>query len=330
MKKLVLQNPSFRYVEDGFKQWLDVLGYAPGTVYYMPLHVRELLHYLEAQGIKQIRDMTTGDIENHYEKLKERAHQRKDGALSGAHLNKHAYALKKFTEYLRKAGRASIPVPKLDGLAPEHRIEWLTGEEIQQLFAVTRQEGFYDKNKETLPIRDRAMLAVYYGLGLRRNEGVQLDTGDINFDKAILHIRKGKNYKERLLPISKASLKHLQTYVYDARPLLIKGKTEALFISVKGFRMRGQSMNLRLKWLQYHADSVELKEKEIGLHTLRHSIATHLLQAGMKLESISRFLGHGSLESTQIYTHLAGISKEQPYDLLNKYEPHVKLSEDER
>ena len=98
--------------------------------------------------------------------------------------------------------------------------------------------------------------------------------------------------------------------------------------------MNGQSMLLRLKQLQREAGRLEgnltLLEKEIGLHTLRHSIATHLMAAGMKLESISRFLGHSSLESTQIYTHLAGLEKEkkQPFNSIPNYEIG-QLHEDE-
>ena len=94
--------------------------------------------------------------------------------------------------------------------------------------------------------------------------------------------------------------------------------------------MQGQSLMVRLRMLQYHTENIDLQEKEIGLHTLRHSIATHLLSAGMKLESISRFLGHGSLESTQIYTHLAGVphKRSQPFSNVRHYES-TQLSEDE-
>ena len=90
-------------------------------------------------------------------------------------------------------------------------------------------------------------------------------------------------------------------YMYDHRSFF-KNNTEALFISAQGNRMQGQSMAIRLKLLLQKTDT--LNQEEISLHTLRHSIATHLLQAGMSLEKISRFLGHSSLESTQIYTHL--------------------------
>ena len=117
--------------------------------------------------------------------------------------------------------------------------------------------------------------------------------------------------------------------IYDYRPILTKGsKLDALFVAYSGSkRMQGQSLAVHLKKLQYLTGDLDLIEKEIGLHTLRHSIATHFLQAGMKLESISRFLGHSSLESTQIYTHITGI-KEQPFNNLKPYESG-RLAEDE-
>ena len=73
---------------------------------------------------------------------------------------------------------------------------------------------------------------------------------------------------------------------------------------MKGNRISGQSLQIRLKRLQTGTDNIALQEKQIGLHTLRHSIATHLLQSGMNLPYIQQFLGHASLESTQIYTHI--------------------------
>ncbi len=149
------------------------------------------------------------------------------------------------------------------------------------------------------------MLTIFYGCGLRRNEGVNLTIDDINFDTRIIHVRKGKNYKERLVPFSKAGSQYLQEWIYDFRILLTKNnKNASLFISYTGKPMSGNSLYKRLKLLQLEIDNPELQNKEIGLHTLRHSIATHLLQNGMSLQKIQRFLGHSSLDSTQIYTHL--------------------------
>lgn len=340
MKQLPLKNPSYRYLEKSFKEWLDILGYASTTVYYLPIHIRELLHYLESQGIDQINQMEPKHIQAHYQHLKERSNTRKDGGISNQHLNKHIQALRKFTEYLRKVGRLNITLPPLKNETTDNKeIQIVTKEEIEQLIATS-----YETPKTpnvpwpqhyAMQSRDRAMLAIFYGCGLRRNEGVHLDVGDINFDKAMLHVRQGKNYKERLVPISKASLKHLQEYVYDHRPQLLKyHKLEALLLNYQGLRMGGSGLLIRLKHLQHLTDKVALQEKEVGLHTLRHSIATHLLEAGMKLESISQFLGHSSLESTQIYTHILGLDNKQPervqpFDNIPKYEI-IQLSEDER
>jgi len=156
-------------------------------------------------------------------------------------------------------------------------------------------------------IRDKAMLGIYYGCGLRRNEGLQLDLNDILFERALVYVRAGKNYTERYVPIQEQVLQDLSQYLQQARPgLLVKTTTQpALFVSQRGDRPDAQSLYLRLKKLQQDAGEASLQNKTIGLHTLRHSIATHLLMQGMKLERIAQFLGHKSIESTQIYTHLA-------------------------
>ena len=149
------------------------------------------------------------------------------------------------------------------------------------------------------------MLSVFYGCGLRRNEGYHLNISDINLDSKILHVKKGKGYKERLVPISKKGAQYLTEYLYDARPMLQSiHKTEAFFISQYGKRLSGQMMGLCLRNLIEKTANPVLQQKEVTLHTLRHSIATHLLGNGMDIEHIKDFLGHSSLESTQIYTHL--------------------------
>ena len=255
MKSLPLKNPSFRYVEKSFKDWLDIQGFAATTVYNLPTHIRELLHYLESQGINHIKELEVKHIYAHYEKLKERTHQRRSGGLSNGHLNKHIQALRKFTDYLRKVGRIQLPALKLDNEEENHKITFLTEEEIKELFNATEKRPERPSvSEETLlamQARDRAMLAVYYGCGLRRNEGVHLNLSDINFDKSILHVRKGKNYKERFVPISKTSINYLQEYIYDHRNQLVKSSTiDALFLGQRGLRMQGQSLFIRLKLLQ--------------------------------------------------------------------------------
>ena len=140
MKNLTLENPSFRYLEKSFGEWLDVQGYAPSTVYNLPLHVRELLHYLEGQRLNNIKDLTVHNIRDYYEKLKERSNHRRGGGLSNAHLNKHIQALRKFTQYLRKVGRLQIPEIDLKDEATESSVKWLTVAEIEDLYKASYKE----------------------------------------------------------------------------------------------------------------------------------------------------------------------------------------------
>jgi integrase/recombinase XerD len=277
----------------------------------MPNYVREFLHYLEQQGKTQIKQIENKTIKEYYRKLKQRSNTRQGGGLSNGYLNKHLQAIQKFSDYLRQSGRLQLPKLYIPTEENDHKIkDILTQEEIGQLYKSinlypTDTQRIAHWMYEALALRDKAMLTIFYGCGLRRNEAVHLDINDIYSDKQYIHVRKGKNYKERIVPINTTGLTHLQNYLYESRPRFLRNeKEEAFFISQRGKRIHGQSMLLRVKLLALRTDNTELQQKEIGLHTLRHSIATHLLQNGMKLEAIAKFLGHSSLESTQIYTHL--------------------------
>jgi integrase/recombinase XerD len=312
MKSLKVNSLHYQYIERSFKEWLDTLGYADTTVYNIPIHIRALLNWLEQNGKTEVKEITTDLIRQYYyNHLKNRSNARKSGALSAAHLNKNLQALYLFRTYLYKSGRLvmeplNIPCEEKD----QEIIQVLTEEEIKQLYEVCDKHPVSTPRKPqwffpALALRDKAMLTVYYGCGLRRNEGLHLDIQDILFEKQLLYVKKGKGYKERFVPISKAGISHLEKYIYDSRPLFLRDeKEQALFIRERGKPITGQSMLVRLHTLLKRTDNNEIIEKEISLHTLRHSIATHLLANGMDLEKIKDFLGHSSLESTQIYTHL--------------------------
>lgn len=318
MKQLPIKSPHYNYILKSFREWLDILGYAPTTVYSMPHYIREFLHYLEQNQKTQINQIENKAIKNYYRELKQRGNTRQGGGLSNSYLNKHIQAIQKFSDYLRQSGRLQLPKLYIPTEEEDHQLKnVLTQEEIQQLYKVADQ---YPEPKErvapwayeAIALRDKAMLTILYGCGLRRTEAVSLDINDIHSDKQYIHVRKGKNYKERIVPINQTGLTHLQNYLYESRPRFLKDeKEEALFMSKLGKRMGGQSMLIRLKLLIQKVDNIELQNKQIGLHTLRHSIATHLLQNGMKLEAIAKFLGHSSLESTQIYTHLVEQENEE-------------------
>jgi integrase/recombinase XerD len=302
MKKLKLQNESYRVFVANYKEWLDILGYAESTVYYLPNHLQEFFYYLEQNHIKNINQISAKTVKNYYNYLQQRVNERRNGGLSKSYLNKHQQALKKFKEYLQNHNHTGINIHlKAEQNPTEEKINILTQSEIKTLFNATN----YSHRRQRIQLRDKAMLVVLYSCGLRRNEVVHLDLNDIYFDKERIHVRKGKNYKERFVPINRKNAEILEDYIYEARSEFnINNNTDALFLSQQGKRMQGMTFANRLKAIVKAANNKTITDKKITLHTLRHSIATHLLEQEVKLEAIKTFLGHASLESTQVYTHI--------------------------
>ena len=302
MKKLKLHNESFKLLVTNYKEWLDILGYAESTVYQLPNHLQEFFYYLECHGHSDINRITTQTVKDYYNKLKERANERQSGALSKSYLNKHQQALKKFKNYLQSHNHKGINIHlKSEKQPTEEKLNILTQSEIKDLFQATD----HSNTKWHLRCRDKAILTVLYSCGLRRTEAVSLDISDILFDKERVFVRKGKNYKERFVPINRKNAEILEDYIFEARPEFYQSNlSEALFVNKNGTRMQGMSFANRLKAIVQATNNKTIAEKGITLHILRHSIATHLLQQKVPLESIKTFLGHSSLESTQIYVHL--------------------------
>jgi len=303
MKSLALTVPLFARLEVAFGEWLRALGYADPTVYYAPLHAREFMAHLEALGVSTLRGLDGAVVASHLALVGSRKNERRGGGLSRSYVAKHRQALRLFSRYLSESGQGGFNVPtearRTTSLLQERDVTVLTRGEVEALYAACEDDD--------LGARDRAMLGLFYGCGLRRNEGGRLDVADVLLGQSAVHVRHGKNYRERYVPLAEGVARDLTVYLDEARPLLrLKGE-EAVLVSQRGGRITGQSLLLRLKGLQEKASSVapSLAEKTVGLHTLRHSIATHLLLSGMALEEIARFLGHASLESTQLYTHLA-------------------------
>lgn len=299
MRHLPIQTDAFHSYHQGFSQWLSIIGYSASTAYGMPGLLREFLHFLESRGLTDIRDATPAQQQDYIAYLSMRPNHRREGALSTTHINGHIGMLESFSEYLGGVWQLYWPVT-VTRLPQENK----TDQVVLELTDILR---LYESTDGTLyGSRDRAMLAVYYGCGCRKSEGAALDAGDVWLDRKLLHVRKTKNGHPRKVPMTGRVLEHLRHYLREARPLLMtEGRdTDALFISQRGARLSAEMLYLRIKELQRAAGI----DKAIGLHTLRHSIATHLLQKGMSLENIALFLGHRCLDSTQIYTHIKPIT----------------------
>jgi integrase/recombinase XerD len=302
MKQLKLHNESYQEILKSFKNWLDILGFADSTLESLPNHLQEFFYYLENHNINTINQITTQIIKDYYNHLKTRDNQARDGGLSKAYLNKHLQALFKFNDYLKAHNHKSINIHlKREEQNQRDSLQILTQDEIKQLFKATE----FSNNQQRICKRDTVILVLLYSCGLRRNEAINLEIKDILFDKERIYVRKGKNYKERYVPINQYNLKIIEEYIYDYRPRFKDYKdTEYLLINYRGTPLQGQSLCNRLTKIVEATQDKTIIEKQITPHILRHSIATHLLEKGANIETISQFLGHSSLESTQIYTHL--------------------------
>ncbi len=149
-------------------------------------------------------------------------------------------------------------------------------------------------------LRDKAMLETMYGTGMRVSELVGLDIDDVNFHFKYVKCF-GKGGRERLIPVGSYALSALEVYLAKSRPKLLKEKkSSALFLNVRGGRLSRQSFWMMIKQYGEMAKLGDL----ISPHTLRHSVAAHLLENGADLRTVQEFLGHADITTTQIYTQL--------------------------
>jgi site-specific recombinase XerD len=148
-----------------------------------------------------------------------------------------------------------------------------------------------------LALRNRALVELVYSAGLRSAEAVGLDVGDVDFEQELVRVR-GKGGKERVVPLGEEASWCIACYLRDARPALAAGAEKALFLSVRGRRL----------------DTSTLRRVSPHPHRLRHAFATHLLEGGADLRTIQELLGHSSLSTTQVYSHVDGKRLRRVYD----------------
>jgi site-specific recombinase XerD len=147
-------------------------------------------------------------------------------------------------------------------------------------------------------LRNRALVELVYSAGLRSAEAVGLDLGDVDFEQELVLIRRGKGGKERVVPLGEEAAAWLARYLREARPELAKGAQDAFFVSARGRRL----------------DTSTLRRIVPHPHRLRHAFATHLLEGGADLRTIQELLGHSSLSTTQVYSHVDPRHLRRVYD----------------
>lgn len=220
-----------------------------------------------------------------------------ENGLSRATIARKLASLRSFVKFLCREGIlennpiAAVATPKQDKKLPK----FLYAMEIEMLLAAP------DTHKP-LGSRDRAILETLYAAGLRVSELVMMNLKDIDFPEEFIKVR-GKGNKERIVPLGTKAKQALLDYIHHSRSCLLKQNgppTTAVFLNKYGGRLSARSVrNIINKYI----DETAINQK-ISPHTLRHTFATHLLNAGADLRSVQEMLGHVKLSTTQIYTHL--------------------------
>lgn len=257
------------------------------------------LAWLAAEGVEGPAEATQG----HVEAFLKAAQTRGAGPLGRA---RTLSILRRFHQFLQ-----------MDGLAPVDPTELLerprSGRKLPRLLAQADIERMLAAIDETKPrgLRDAAVLEFFYATGVRVSELCGLRLRDVELGAGFVKVR-GKGQKERLVPIGQAALERLGRYLSEARPAILKGrKSTALFVTTWGGPFKRNAVG---KLVDKYARAAGLGDKPVSPHKLRHAFATHLVEGGADLRAVQMMLGHASLSTTQVYTHVDSRRLKAVYD----------------
>lgn len=295
MKHLPIYNIEFKNYLSDFKLFIEAKGYNRGKDCPFPTYIREFLFFLECKQITNIKSITANEIIIYHGYLRERPNQTRVGGLSDSMIKNHLFSLRLFFDFLMDIEIIDSSPARLPKFSLKKYVERniLTIEEIKELYNVCNSK------------QDRAILSLAYGCGLRRMELENLNLSDINLIKGFINIRDSKNHKNRTIPLADNIITDLKEYIIleRSRYLSINNTNNAaFFINRIGLRKRGVDMNTQLKHLINKTNNPNIISKNISLHCLRHSIATHLLDNGASIEFLQYFLGHTNIDTSHIYS----------------------------
>jgi len=293
MKTLEIHTIAFINALQKFKERLQIQGASKAQQYIKTNNVKEFLHYLEQQGKTKLNQITQRVVTQYFEYLKTRPLHTQKGTLSVGSQLKHREAMLRFIEFIQEVGKgkSSIKIKSLKTVTKPKQI--LLENEVQELFNVC--------DYTLLGIRDKAILSLLYGCGLRRKEVLSLTMDAIDLNKNRIHIKTSKTGYGRDVVMSKTVRKHIEDYIFNVRNLMLDMQTDLqeLLITERGTPMS----NSALAKMMGRLNSKLNIGKKVTCHLLRHTIGTHLHRY-LSLQDVAKFLGHRNLDSTMIYTHL--------------------------
>jgi integrase/recombinase XerD len=300
----LLLNHTYQALAESFHRHLTLLGHSKHGALIKHDCLLKFLQYLESEGIEKLEEVKSLHITAYYNKIKDTTSNRTYQPIALKTLQQHMRSIELFFVMLQDTGQLTTnPFSALKFTYPKKYTERtvLTLEEIQLLYSVCKN------------YQESAILSLAYGCGLRVSEMVSCNVEDVKLREHIIIVKHGKGNKRRVIPLSNTVKQDLYNYFYYERPATLALPEVAFMLHSKGGRMKKYTYNKVLKILIIRTGSEAMKQKQtcaersrsISIHTLRHSIATHLLEQGMNVEQVREFLGHAELETTQIYTHIS-------------------------
>jgi integrase/recombinase XerD len=298
---------------DGYLTYLDVeRGLSPATI---RAYRSDLTDFAASRGASSGWDRSA-DVAIGYLAARTRRGRRGDPGLAPSSLRRRAASLKGFYRFAYGEGvigtdvAAQLDLPRPSRLLPET----LTVDEVERLLeaagtavGATHADGEVREDPAAGPHRDRALLELLYAAGLRISEATGLDRDDLSLDGAFVRV-VGKGDKERLVPVGDVALDWVRDWIAGPRERLLalerasRERGGPLFLGDRGGRLARQQAWSAVKRAAVAAGLAE----RVSPHTLRHSFATHLLEGGADLRVVQELLGHASISTTQLYTHLTG------------------------
>jgi len=296
-------------INDQLLKYLEMLdvekGLSRNTLESYENDISDFISLMGKKGKTAPDEITISDVRVYLSSLRDRK-------LAVSSIIRKLVSIRGFFKYLLKQGIIKgNPLVRIENPRPWRKLpDVLSEEEVERLINAP-------DIKTLLGIRDRAMLEILYGCGLRVSELTGITVNDIDFESGILKA-KGKGSKERLVPIGDQGLNALSDYVKKERILFQKKKINSiyLFLNRSGKRISRQGV---WKMLKRYCRKAKIK-KRITPHTFRHSFATHMIERGADLRAVQLLLGHADISTTQIYTH---VSSQMIREVYKKYHPRA-------
>ena len=296
-RRVTLKTPTYKKLLTDYRHYVAVLGYSKNGQDVKYANVLELLTWLEKQNIQALTDIQPVHLKAYLDYLKYRPHHTQSGVLHDSTLQHHWHNVRQFFAWLQESKQlivnptSTLRIRFAKGTARPRTV--LSIAQVQQLYRAC----------DTL--QERVILSLAYGCGLRAMELSAVNLNDLNLRDGLLTVPRGKGNKRRVVPMSRQVQGDVQQYIQDERDLYIKEEAElALLLNIRGQRLRHYTARKLLQQLVERTGNQQIISKNIALHNLRHSIATHLLEQGLPLEQVRNFLGHSHLETTEVYTRV--------------------------